>query len=162
MKDELSYKGNPIDKKIEEILGSWGSRQSSRRGFIAKASKVTLGTIAGMTFGLGLPMGRSLLRTAEAACDCDTLGPFCGASGRLCCGCDGGEGSCPSGTSYDSAHYWEACCSGTKYRYFDCCTSGNFTCGGPNCSNPTGGHGVHCPSDKPDFYCVIAVSQGAC
>lgn len=166
MKDELSYKENPIDKKVNELLRSWGDRQSSRRGFLTKVSKVALGTLVGTTFGMGLPIGGSLLQKAEAVCSCNQA--FCGQDGPpICCSgdCGGGVSSCPAGTAANSDYWWSACCNGTIYVYYDCCSTGQ-TCSGTSCNGQNRIQNHHnqpqCPAGYNTVMCSITSTAGSC
>lgn len=170
MQEEVSYKENPIDEKVNDLLRAWGARQSSRRGFLTKISKVAFGTVVGASISLGLPMGGSLLRNAEAACDCNTAGQFCAQFGiPICCSgnCGGGIGTCPAGTAYSGSYFWQGCCNGSKYSYYDCCRSGGSACVGTICSNKGNMTYDHhdppgCPPGYSNKMCTIAVYQGTC
>lgn len=135
------------------------SQGSSRRGFLARIGKLTLVALGVTTVEI-LPVDRTTPVEAASACDDYRL---CGIYGRICTCCNNGNPItvCPYGVTQYS--YWEACCSGRRIRYWDCCF-GNANCS--SCQwcyrNPTpqplwcGGAG------SSAYKCTAIVDAGAC
>ncbi len=120
----------------------------SRRGFIAQAGKV-LGTALGVGIGLtALPVSR-----VSAASNCGMCGQQC-----QCCT---GTNLCPSGSVTGS--YWQACCDGYLYRYYDCCTSAASPyCPLPCWICPGGNARSWCLSSNPNYVCTKIQLMGPC
>ena len=144
----------------DRLIAGFADRVT-RRSFLGRCTR-TLFWASGITV-LTLPANRLGVRKADASHVCnDAL--WCGLCGVACSEC-GVAHQCPSGTSRGSTGWPRCCCFPDSFcsviRYYDCCSNGQFFCGG-DCDN-------NCPQDTwcpaapwDDYYCTVAVAQGPC
>ncbi len=142
-----------IDFDSKDRLSILG-RTTTRRGLLARASRLLLGTVGVVTASYSLgPLSPKI----AGASHCTSL-YLCGICGIPCSHC-GNNIQCPSG-SYQGSTAWWKCCGGFVYGYYDwCSTSGGWYCG-TDCRN-------NCPQDTwcsggggTVYYCSLAINLG--
>lgn len=136
-----------LDERVGRALGHF-SQSTSRRGILARLSKLVL-AVTGATLVLEvLPVDRTV---AEAA-NCGDW-RLCGIYGRTCDCCNGGNplNYCPACSTWNN--YWSSCCCQSWWNcstiyYWDCLNCCANCSGCTWCSNnspqPLWGNGSYC------------------
>lgn len=165
---DSSPEGTKLDEAVTRIIRAW-SQASSRRGFLARVSKITFAAATGTVMG-ALPVDRRVAEAFENK-NCNDW-RWCAMSGRPCAACGGSNNACPGPTGTCSYNqYWQACCDsgpqcGKTIRYYDCCGSCNQTCGTPGstqCNKGGSRSGPWCNGYTDALYkCTLAVEVGNC
>lgn len=133
MAKEDSDRGDLVEAFDAFVAGQLDrlGQTSSRRGFLARVGKATLGAL-----GFSVVAAAPILHLSQAAKAANCNNPdLCGLWGRTCDCCNGGQGlyHCP-GSATAASNWWSRCCRDTGdntrnlIRYVDCC-GGSANCG---------------------------------
>jgi hypothetical protein len=165
-----------LDEKVSQYLQE-SSFKTSRRGVVAKLSKLVLGLV-GVSVVSGLPIDREVVVSAQGP-NCSDW-DFCGMCGWFC---SGSSSCCPSSSQHGSTlacpgcttqgGSWTLCCFnpdecegvGHLISYYDCCggsTGDTSSCQGASCCNSPTYTLPTAPSWCSPYRCTIIAIGGTC